>query len=158
VTTEPGRRRQERGRWSANEAVIGIEIHCQLKTPAKMFCGCSTAIDGAAPNSHCCPVCLGLPGVLPTINKAAVEYVIATGLRIEAAVRPHDPLGSQELFLSGTCPRATRSASTSCPWPPNGRPHLRHERGPFTVRVRRAHLEEDTGRLIHDELGGGGSA
>jgi aspartyl-tRNA(Asn)/glutamyl-tRNA(Gln) amidotransferase subunit B len=70
------------------EAVIGIEIHCQLKTVSKMFCGCSTAIDRAAPNSHCCPVCLGLPGVLPTINKAAVEWVLATGFAIEATVAP----------------------------------------------------------------------
>ena len=68
------------------EAVIGIEIHCQLKTASKMFCGCSTEIDGAAPNSHCCPVCLGLPGVLPTINKSAVEWVLATGFAIEGEV------------------------------------------------------------------------
>ena len=70
-------------RW---EAVIGIEIHCQLRTASKMFCGCSTAYDGAAPNTHVCPVCLGLPGTLPTINRRAVELVIETGLAIEAAI------------------------------------------------------------------------
>ena len=51
------------------EAVIGIEVHCQLRTASKMFCACSTAYDGAPPNTHCCPVCLGLPGALPTINR-----------------------------------------------------------------------------------------
>ena len=66
------------------EAVIGIEIHCQLRTASKMFCGCSTAYDGAQPNTHVCPVCLGLPGALPTINKRAVEHVLATGAAIEA--------------------------------------------------------------------------
>ena len=68
------------------EAVIGIEIHCQLRTVSKMFCSCSTQYDGAPPNTHCCPVCLGLPGALPVMNRAAVEFVIATGLAIEATI------------------------------------------------------------------------
>jgi len=63
--------------------VIGIEVHCQLRTASKMFCGCSTAYDGAAPNTHVCPVCLGLPGALPVINKRAVELVLATGAAVE---------------------------------------------------------------------------
>ena len=82
------------------EAVIGIEIHCQLKTVSKMFCGCSTEIDGAAPNSHCCPVCLGLPGVLPTINKTAVEWVIATGFAIEATIAQTTRWDRKNYFLS----------------------------------------------------------
>ena len=68
------------------EAVIGIEVHCQLRTASKMFCGCSTAYADAAPNTHACPVCLALPGTLPVINRRAVEFVIATGLAIEAAI------------------------------------------------------------------------
>ena len=63
-------------RW---EPVIGIEIHCQLKTASKMFCGCSTAYDGAPPNTHVCPVCLGLPGVLPVINKRAGGHGLISG-------------------------------------------------------------------------------
>src|SRR3954466_5648528 len=66
------------------EAVIGIEVHCQLKTASKMFCGCSNSYDGAPPNTQVCPVCLGLPGALPTINKQAVEHVLLTGAAIEA--------------------------------------------------------------------------
>ena len=68
------------------EAVIGIEVHCQLRTESKMFCACSTAYDGAPPNTHVCPVCLGLPGALPVINKRAVEHVLTTGLAIEAKI------------------------------------------------------------------------
>src|SRR5262245_18676470 len=67
------------------EAVIGVEVHCQLRTESKMFCSCSTAYDGARPNSHTCPVCLGLPGALPVMNRRAVELVLATGAAIEAA-------------------------------------------------------------------------
>ena len=83
------------------EAVIGIEVHCQLRTASKMFCGCSTAYDGAAPNTHVCPVCLGLPGALPAINRRAVEHVLTTGLAIEADDPGGDPLGAQELLLPG---------------------------------------------------------
>ena len=82
------------------EAVIGIEVHCQLRTASKMFCGCSTAYDGAPPNSHTCPVCLGLPGALPAINRRAVERVLATGARDRGDDPRRDPLGPQELLLS----------------------------------------------------------
>src|SRR5436309_4566560 len=68
------------------EAVIGIEVHCQLRTASKMFCACSTEYADAAPNTHVCPVCLGLPGTLPVINRRAVELVIATGLAVQATV------------------------------------------------------------------------
>ncbi len=96
------------------EPVIGIEVHCQLRTESKMFCACSTAYDGARPNSHVCPVCLGLPGALPAINKRAVELVLATGAALGADHARGNPLGPEELLLSRTCPRATRSASTTC--------------------------------------------
>ena len=135
------------------EAVIGIEIHCQLKTVSKMFCGCSTEIDGAAPNSHCCPVCLGLPGVLPTINKTAVEYVIATGFAIEATVAPTTRWDRKNYFYPDL-PKGYQISQYQLPLAANGRLTFDTSEGPFTVRVRRAHLEEDTGRLIHDELGG----
>ena len=135
------------------EAVIGIEIHCQLKTASKMFCGCSTEIDGAAPNSLCCPVCLGLPGVLPTINKAAVEWVIATGFAIEATVASTTRWDRKNYFYPDL-PKGYQISQYQLPLAADGRLSFDTSEGPFTVRVRRAHLEEDTGRLIHAELEG----
>jgi aspartyl-tRNA(Asn)/glutamyl-tRNA(Gln) amidotransferase subunit B len=134
------------------EAVIGIEIHCQLKTVSKMFCGCSTDIDGAAPNSHCCPVCLGLPGVLPTINKRAVEFVIATGMAIEASIAPTTRWDRKNYFYPDL-PKGYQISQYQLPLAANGRLTFDTSEGPFTVRIRRAHLEEDTGRLIHQDQG-----
>ena len=68
------------------ETVIGIEVHCQARTASKMFCGCAVPPPDAAPNTHTCPVCLALPETLPTINRAAVEHVLATGLALGASV------------------------------------------------------------------------
>jgi len=135
------------------EAVIGIEIHCQLRTASKMFCGCSTAIDGAAPNSHCCPVCLGLPGVLPTINKAAVEHVIATGFAIEATIATTTRWDRKNYFYPDI-PKGYQISQYQLPLAASGRLTFDTSEGPFTVRIRRAHLEEDTGRLMHVELPG----
>jgi len=135
------------------EAVIGIEIHCQLKTVSKMFCGCSTDIDGAAPNSHCCPVCLGLPGVLPTINKTAVEYVIATGFAIEATIARTTRWDRKNYFYPDL-PKGYQISQYQLPLAADGRLTFDTSDGPFTVCVRRAHLEEDTGRLIHADLRG----
>jgi aspartyl-tRNA(Asn)/glutamyl-tRNA(Gln) amidotransferase subunit B len=135
------------------EAVIGIEIHCQLKTASKMFCGCSTDIDGAAPNSHCCPVCLGLPGVLPTINKTAVEYVIATGFAIDATVAPTTRWDRKNYFYPDL-PKGYQISQYQLPLAANGKLTFDTSDGPFTVQIRRAHLEEDTGRLIHDDRDG----
>ena len=134
------------------EAVIGIEIHCQLKTVSKMFCGCSTDIDGAAPNSRTCPVCLGLPGVLPTINKKAVEWVIATGYAIDAEIASTTRWDRKNYFYPDI-PKGYQISQYQLPLAANGKLTFDTSDGPFTVRVRRAHLEEDTGRLIHAELG-----
>jgi aspartyl-tRNA(Asn)/glutamyl-tRNA(Gln) amidotransferase subunit B len=135
------------------EAVIGIEIHCQLKTASKMFCGCSTQIEGAAPNSHCCPVCLGLPGTLPTINKSAVEWVIATGFAIDGEVATTTRWDRKNYFYPDI-PKGYQISQYQLPLVANGKLTFDTSDGPFTVRVRRAHLEEDTGRLIHEDQGG----
>jgi aspartyl-tRNA(Asn)/glutamyl-tRNA(Gln) amidotransferase subunit B len=139
------------------DAVIGIEIHCQLRTASKMFCGCSTEIDGAAPNSHCCPVCLGLPGSLPTINKQAVEWVIATGFAIEAEIAATTRWDRKNYFYPDL-PKGYQISQYQLPLAENGRLAFDTSQGPFTVRVRRAHLEEDTGRLIHDDAAAPGSS
>jgi aspartyl-tRNA(Asn)/glutamyl-tRNA(Gln) amidotransferase subunit B len=139
------------------EAVIGIEIHCQLRTASKMFCACSTDIDGAPPNSHTCPVCLGLPGVLPTINRSAVGLVIATGFAIEATVATTTRWDRKNYFYPDL-PKGYQISQYQLPLAANGRLTFATSEGPFTVRINRAHLEEDTGRLIHSEQTGTGSA
>jgi aspartyl-tRNA(Asn)/glutamyl-tRNA(Gln) amidotransferase subunit B len=79
------------------ETVIGLEIHAQLKTDSKIFCGCSTAF-GAPPNSHTCPVCLGLPGVLPVLNRKVVEYAIKMGLATQSRINPVSQFARKNYF------------------------------------------------------------
>jgi aspartyl-tRNA(Asn)/glutamyl-tRNA(Gln) amidotransferase subunit B len=136
------------------EAVIGIEVHCQLRTESKMFCSCSTAYDGAPPNSHCCPVCLGLPGALPTINRLAVEHVLATGLAIDAAV-PAATRWDRKNYFYPDLPKGYQISQFELPLASAGRLTFDTSEGPVTIRIRRAHLEEDTAKLIHTTDAGG---
>ncbi len=139
------------------EAVVGIEIHCQLKTASKMFCGCSTAYDGAPPNTHVCPVCLGLPGALPVINRRAVEFVIATGLAIEAHI-PERTQWERKNYFYPDLPKGYQISQYAIPLAARGRLSIETSDGPFVVDITRAHLEEDTAKLVHgDTAGAGGS-
>ena len=135
------------------EPVIGIEVHCQLRTESKMFCSCSTAYDGAPPNSHVCPVCLGLPGTLPVINRRAVEMVIATGLAIEAAI-PERTQWERKNYFYPDLPKGYQISQYAIPLAARGRLAIETSGGPFTVGITRAHLEEDTAKLIHADTGG----
>jgi aspartyl-tRNA(Asn)/glutamyl-tRNA(Gln) amidotransferase subunit B len=132
------------------EAVIGIEVHCQLGTASKMFCGCSTAYDGAEPNSHVCPVCLGLPGTLPTINRRAVEHVLVTGLAIGATI-PAATRWDRKNYFYPDLPKGYQISQYDLPLASNGRLTIETSAGPVTVGIRRAHLEEDTAKLVHAE-------
>jgi aspartyl-tRNA(Asn)/glutamyl-tRNA(Gln) amidotransferase subunit B len=128
--------------------VIGIEIHCQLRTASKMFCSCSADYDGAAPNSHCCPVCLGLPGALPTLIRRAVEHVLATGLAIEATI-PEATRWDRKNYFYPDLPKGYQISQYDLPLASKGRLKIETSEGPFTVGITRAHLEEDTAKLIH---------
>ena len=130
------------------EAVIGIEVHCQLKTASKMFCGCSTDYDGAPPNTHVCPVCLGLPGALPTINRRAVEHVLLTGAAIEASAPPATRWDRKNYFYPDL-PKGYQISQYDLPLASLGRLTFDTSDGPFTVAITRAHLEEDTAKLVH---------
>jgi aspartyl-tRNA(Asn)/glutamyl-tRNA(Gln) amidotransferase subunit B len=132
-------------RW---EPVIGIEVHCQLRTASKMFCGCSTAYDGAPPNSHVCPVCLGLPGALPVINRRAVELVLATGAALEAAT-PDATRWDRKNYFYPDLPKGYQISQYDLPLASSGRLTVETSDGPVTIRIRRAHLEEDTAKLVH---------
>ncbi len=135
----------ERARY---EAVIGIEVHCQLRTASKMFCGCSTAYDGADPNTHVCPVCLGLPGALPTINRRAVELVLTTGAAIEATA-PEATRWDRKNYFYPDLPKGYQISQYDLPLASLGRLTFETSDGPFTVAITRAHLEEDTAKLVH---------
>ncbi len=118
-----------------------------------MFCGCSTAYDGAPPNTHVCPVCLGLPGTLPVINRRAVEFVIATGLAIGAHI-PERTQWERKNYFYPDLPKGYQISQYAIPLASDGRLAIETSEGPFTVRIRRAHLEEDTAKLVHAEAGG----
>src|SRR5436190_6661187 len=130
------------------EAVIGIEVHCQLRTESKMFCSCSTAYDGARPNSHVCPVCLGLPGALPVINRRAVELVLATGAAIGAET-PDATRWDRKNYFYPDLPKGYQISQYDLPLASAGVLAFDTSDGPFTVRITRAHLEEDTAKLVH---------
>jgi aspartyl-tRNA(Asn)/glutamyl-tRNA(Gln) amidotransferase subunit B len=132
------------------EAVIGIEVHCQLKTASKMFCACSTAYDGARPNSHVCPVCLGLPGALPVINRRAVELVLATGAAIGAST-PDATRWDRKNYFYPDLPKGYQISQYDLPLASAGSLTFETSAGPVTARVTRAHLEEDTAKLVHGE-------
>ncbi|HET7677528.1 MAG TPA: Asp-tRNA(Asn)/Glu-tRNA(Gln) amidotransferase subunit GatB [Candidatus Limnocylindrales bacterium] len=141
-------------RGTRYEAVIGIEVHVQLRTASKMFCGCSTDFQSAPPNSHTCPVCLGLPGTLPVINRAAVEHVLATGLAIEAEV-PAVTRWDRKNYFYPDLPKGYQISQYDLPLAARGRLTFETSAGPFTVGITRAHLEEDTARLVHVTEPGG---
>ena len=130
------------------EAVIGIEVHSQLRTASKMFCGCSTDYDGASPNTRVCPVCLGLPGALPTINRQAVEHVLTTGAAIEASA-PAATRWDRKNYFYPDLPKGYQISQYDLPLASLGRLTFDTSDGPFTVTITRAHLEEDTAKLVH---------
>ncbi len=136
------------------EAVIGIEVHCRLRTASKMFCGCSADFDGAPPNTHTCPVCLGLPGALPTINRRAVEGVLATGAAIEATT-PAATRWDRKAYFYPDLPKGYQISQYDLPLAARGRLTIDTSDGPFTIGITRAHLEEDTAKLIHATDGTG---
>jgi aspartyl-tRNA(Asn)/glutamyl-tRNA(Gln) amidotransferase subunit B len=132
------------------EPVIGIEIHCQLRTASKMFCGCSNSYADAAPNTHVCPVCLALPGSLPVVNRRAVELVISTGLAIDAVI-PERTQWERKNYFYPDLPKGYQISQYAIPLAARGRLAIETSAGPFSVPITRAHLEEDTAKLIHED-------
>jgi aspartyl-tRNA(Asn)/glutamyl-tRNA(Gln) amidotransferase subunit B len=134
------------------EAVIGIEIHVQLRTASKMFCGCANE-PAAAPNSRTCPVCLGFPGALPVLNREAIRHVLATGIAIEATIPPWSRWDRKSYFYPDL-PKGYQISQYDLPLAAAGRLVVETSRGEVEVAIRRAHLEEDTARLVHTQLDG----
>ncbi len=130
------------------EAVIGLEIHAQLLTVSKMFCGCSTKF-GLAPNSATCPVCLGLPGVLPVTNRKAVEYALRVALALNCQVAPHSIFARKNYFYPDL-PKAYQISQYELPLAEHGYLDIETEGGIKRIRIHRVHMEEDAGKLLHE--------
>jgi aspartyl-tRNA(Asn)/glutamyl-tRNA(Gln) amidotransferase subunit B len=132
------------------EPIIGMEVHAELNTKSKMFCGCSAEFFGVAPNTNVCPVCLGMPGTLPVINKRAVEYTIMTGLALNCEIQPHNVFARKNYFYPDL-PKGYQISQYELPLCLNGYVDIETEDSvtPKRIRIRRVHLEEDTGKLTH---------
>src|SRR3970040_1689546 len=129
------------------EAVIGLEVHAQLLTASKIFCGCSTRF-GAAPNSQTCPVCLGLPGVLAVLNKKAVEFAIRTALAVRGLIAVPS-IFARKNYLCPERPKDDQMSQYELPLSTGGFVEINNDGMARRVRIRRVHLEEDAGKLLH---------
>ncbi len=129
------------------EVVVGVEVHAQLRTESKMFCGCTT-LFGAPPNSHTCPVCLGLPGSLPVINKAAVEMAVRAGLALNCTIGASNRFARKNYFYPDL-PKGYQISQYESPICEHGWIDIASGTGGKRVRIRRAHLEEDAGKNVH---------
>jgi len=136
------------------EPVIGLEVHAQLLTKSKMFCGCSANYAGAPPNTLTCPVCLGMPGSLPVINRTAVNYGIKTALALNCTVQGINVFARKSYFYPDL-PKNYQISQYDLPLARDGWITIDSEGTTKRIRIRRVHLEEDTGKLFHVETSHG---
>ena len=130
------------------EMVIGLEVHVELATRTKIFCGCTTQFGGA-PNTHTCPVCTGMPGTLPVVNRRVVEFAIATGLATNCEITQRNKFDRKNYFYPDL-PKAYQVSQLYLPICRNGRLTISTAQGEKDVRIHEIHMEEDAGKLMHD--------
>src|ERR1700761_5132261 len=135
------------------EAVIGLETHVQLKTKSKMWCGCANEF-GAAPNTHVCPVCLGLPGVLPVANDEGLKLTVLTGYLLNCEI-PHFAKFDRKNYFYPDAPKNYQITQYDKPSTANGYVEFEFKDGLSRVRITRAHLEEDVGKNFHFDRNSG---
>ena len=131
------------------EMVIGLEVHVELKTKTKIFCSCATTY-GAAPNTQICPVCMGLPGVLPVLNRKVVEYAVKAGLATNCTIA-HDSKQDRKNYFYPDLPKAYQISQYDVPLCENGYITIETDKGAKKIGITRIHIEEDAGKLIHDD-------
>jgi aspartyl-tRNA(Asn)/glutamyl-tRNA(Gln) amidotransferase subunit B len=131
------------------EAVIGLEVHAHLLTETKIFCGCAAKF-GAAPNSHACPVCLGMPGVLPVLNKRAFEYAMKMALATQCRINGECSFARKNYFYPDL-PKGYQISQYSSPLAEHGWVDIELDSGKKRIGITRIHMEEDAGKLMHDE-------
>ncbi len=132
----------------AYEIVMGIEVHVELSTATKIFCNCTTKFGGEA-NTHCCPVCMGMPGTLPVLNKNVVEYTIAAGLATNCQITPNNKFDRKNYFYPDL-PKAYQISQLYYPICHDGHIDIEVDGVKKAIRIKEIHMEEDAGKLIHD--------
>lgn len=130
------------------ELIVGLEVHVELKTETKIFCACSTRF-GARPNTQCCPVCMGLPGAMPTLNEKSVEYAVAAGLALDCRINKVSHFDRKNYFYPDL-PKGYQISQYDEPLCEDGGLEIETEKGEKRIRITRIHMEEDAGKLIHD--------
>lgn len=135
------------------EVVIGLEIHCELKTNTKIFCSCLNRFGGE-PNTHCCPICIGHPGTLPKLNRQAIEYTAMAGVALNCEIQKYSKFDRKNYFYPDL-PKAYQTSQFDFPTCKNGHIEFVSGNEKKRVRINRIHLEEDAGKLVHSEWGNG---
>lgn len=135
------------------EVVIGLEVHAELSTKTKIYCGCSTEF-GSAPNTHCCPVCTGMPGALPVLNEKVVEYAVRAGLATNCEIARESKQDRKNYFYPDT-PRAYQISQFDLPLCAHGHLDVVVDGKEKTIGITRIHIEDDAGKLVHDNYTGG---
>ena len=135
------------------EVIIGLEVHAELATKTKIFCSCKTAFGGA-PNTQVCPVCMAMPGTLPVLNEKVVEYAVKAGLATNCEIERNSKNDRKNYFYADT-PKAYQISQYDKPLCIGGKIEIETSKGPKTIGITRIHIEDDAGKLNHDDLSGG---
>ena len=135
------------------EVVIGLEVHAELSTKTKIFCSCPTEFGGA-PNTHTCPICMAMPGTLPVLNEKVVEYAVKAGLATNCSISRNSK-NDRKNYYYPDLPKSYQISQYDKPLCEDGEVEIETKNGKKTIRIERIHIEEDAGKLNHDDFGGG---